>query len=76
MRCGVGIFAVLKVHGHDSMPTREVCEVARAFHLPMMVDVVVRAHVVEMLASQYPEVNFIIPHFGSFQDDGEHNNRS
>jgi uncharacterized protein len=62
-------FRGMKVHGHDAMPTREVCEVAQTLHLPMMVDVVGRAHVVEMLASQYPEVNFIIPHFGSFQDD-------
>ena len=62
-------FRGMKVHGHDAMPTREVCEVARTFHLPLMVDVVGRAHVVEMLASQYPDVNFIIPHFGSFQDD-------
>jgi predicted TIM-barrel fold metal-dependent hydrolase len=62
-------FRGMKVHGHDAMPTREVCEVAQILHLPIMVDVVGRAHVVEMLASQYPDVNFIIPHFGSFQDD-------
>jgi uncharacterized protein len=62
-------FRGMKVHGHDAMPTREVCEVAQTLHLPMMVDVVGRAHVVEMLASQYPGVNFIIPHFGSFQGD-------
>jgi uncharacterized protein len=62
-------FYGMKVHGHDAMPTREVCEAARSLHLPLMVDVVGRAHVVEMLAPQYPDVNFIIPHFGSFQDD-------
>jgi predicted TIM-barrel fold metal-dependent hydrolase len=62
-------FRGMKVHGHDAMPTREVCEAARTLRLPLMVDVIGRAHVVEMLASQYPDVNFIIPHFGSFQDD-------
>jgi predicted TIM-barrel fold metal-dependent hydrolase len=62
-------FRGIKVHGHDAMPTQEVCEVARVFRLPMLVDVVGQAHVVEMLAPQYPDVNFIIPHLGSFADD-------
>jgi predicted TIM-barrel fold metal-dependent hydrolase len=62
-------FRGLKVHGHDALPTREVCEAAWAFRLPLMVDVVGRAYVVEMLATQYPRLNFIIPHFGSFADD-------
>jgi hypothetical protein len=34
----------------------------------LLVDVVGRASVIEMLASQYPDVNFIIPHLGSFAD--------
>jgi len=59
----------IKVHGFDAMPTREVCEVARRFRLPMLVDVVSRPEVVDMLAPQYPDVNFIIPHLGSFTDD-------
>jgi uncharacterized protein len=62
-------FRGIKVHGHDSMPTREVCEAARAFNVPMLVDVVGQASVVEMLASEYPDVKFIIPHLGSFRDD-------
>ena len=62
-------FRGIKVHGYDAMPTREVCEAARAFRVPLLVDVVGRASVVEMLASQYPDVNFIIPHLGSFADD-------
>jgi predicted TIM-barrel fold metal-dependent hydrolase len=62
-------FCGIKVHGHDSMPTREVCEVARAFRLPMLVDVASQAHVVDMFAPQYPDVTFIIPHLGSFADD-------
>ena len=62
-------FRGIKVHGHDALPTREVCEVARAFDLPLLVDVFDRASVVDMLAPQYPMVNFIIPHLGSFRDD-------
>jgi len=34
-----------------------------------LVDVVSRPEVVDMLAPQYPDVNFIIPHLGSFTDD-------
>lgn len=62
-------FRGIKVHGRDAMPTREVCEVARAFRLPLLVDVVGQAHVVDMLAPQYPDVDFIIPHLGSFSGD-------
>ncbi len=62
-------FRGIKVHGYDAMPTREVCEAARAFRLPVLADVVGRAEVVDMLAPQYPDVNFIIPHLGSFGDD-------
>jgi predicted TIM-barrel fold metal-dependent hydrolase len=62
-------FRGIKVHGYDAMPTREVCEAARAYRLPMLVDVVGQPAVVEMLAGQYPDVNFIIPHLGSFRDD-------
>jgi predicted TIM-barrel fold metal-dependent hydrolase len=62
-------FRGIKVHGHESMPTREVCETAQALNVPILVDVGGQAHVVEMFASQYPRVNFIIPHLGSFGDD-------
>lgn len=62
-------FRGIKVHGRDAMPTREVCEVARAYHLPLLVDVIGQAHVVDMLAPQYPDVDFIIPHLGSFGGD-------
>src|SRR6266516_3579545 len=62
-------FRGIKVHGYDAMPNREVCEAARAFRVPLLVDVVGKAEVIELLASQYPDVNFIIPHFGSFKDD-------
>ncbi|MGA2739510.1 MAG: amidohydrolase family protein [Bryobacteraceae bacterium] len=62
-------FRGIKVHGFEAMPTREVCEAARAFRLPVLADVAGRAEVVEMLAPQYPDVNFIIPHLGSYADD-------
>jgi uncharacterized protein len=62
-------FRGIKLHGYQAMPTREVCEVARAFRLPLLADVVGRAEVVDMLAPQYPDVTFIIPHLGSFADD-------
>lgn len=62
-------FRGIKIHGSDGMPTREVCEVARAYGLPILVDVIGQAHVVDMLAGQYPDVNFIIPHLGSFRGD-------
>ena len=62
-------FRGIKIHGFDALPTREVCDVAREFRLPMLVDVVGRAEVVDMLAPQYREVDFIIPHLGSFRDD-------
>jgi predicted TIM-barrel fold metal-dependent hydrolase len=62
-------FRGIKVHGHEALPSREVCEAARALRVPMLVDVAGKAHVVDMLASQYPDVNFIVPHLGSFADD-------
>jgi predicted TIM-barrel fold metal-dependent hydrolase len=62
-------FRGIKVHGFDAMPTREVCDTARVFRLPILVDVVSRPEVIDMFAPQYPDVNFIIPHLGSFTDD-------
>ncbi|HEX8186692.1 MAG TPA: amidohydrolase family protein [Blastocatellia bacterium] len=68
-------FRGIKVHGYDAMPTREVCETARAFRFPLLVDVVGKAEIVDLLASQYPDVNFIIPHLGSFKDDWQAHQR-
>ena len=62
-------FRGIKVHGHEAMPTREVCETARAFGLPLLFDVAGRAFVMDMLAPQFPDLNFIVPHLGSFADD-------
>jgi uncharacterized protein len=62
-------FLGIKLHGFEAMPTREVCEAARAFRMPLLADVVGHAEIVDMLAPQFPDVNFIIPHLGSFADD-------
>lgn len=62
-------FVGIKVHRHDAPITREVCESARAFSLPIIYDVVGEVSIVELLAEEYPDVSFIIPHQGSFSDD-------
>jgi uncharacterized protein len=62
-------FVGIKVHRYDARITREVCEVARAFSLPVLYDVMGEVSVCELLAQEYPEVNFIIPHLSSFADD-------
>jgi uncharacterized protein len=62
-------FRGIKVHRHDSRITREICEVARVYQLPVLYDVMGETSVVELLATEYPDVNFIIPHLGSFADD-------
>jgi len=62
-------FCGIKVHRHDARLTREVCDAARAFALPVLYDVTGEVSVCELLAEEYPDVNFIIPHLGSFADD-------
>lgn len=62
-------FCGIKVHRHDARITREVCDAARAFSLPVLYDVMGEVSICELLAGEYPDVNFIIPHLGSFSDD-------
>ncbi|HYH44311.1 MAG TPA: amidohydrolase family protein [Thermoanaerobaculia bacterium] len=62
-------FRGIKVHRHDARITREICEVAKAYRLPVLYDVMGEVSAVELLATEYPEVDFIIPHLGSFADD-------
>lgn len=62
-------FRGIKVHRHDGRITREICDVARAYALPVIYDVMGEVSVVELLATEYPTVPFIIPHLGSFSDD-------
>lgn len=63
-------FCGIKVHraqGGDL--TREVCEAARAFGVPVLYDVYGKVSSVEMFATEFPDVPFIIPHLGSFAGD-------
>lgn len=62
-------FRGIKVHRHDARITREICEAARAWKMPVLYDIMGEVSIVELLATEYPDVNFIIPHLGSFADD-------
>lgn len=62
-------FRGIKVHRHDGRITREICETARRFALPVLYDVMGEITVIELLANEYPDVPFIIPHLSSFADD-------
>jgi uncharacterized protein len=62
-------FVGIKVHRHDARISREICQVARSYRLPVLYDVMGEVSTVELLATEYPDVSFIIPHLGSFADD-------
>ena len=62
-------FRGIKVHRHDARITREICDVARAFALPVLYDVMGETSAVELIATEYPDVAFVIPHLGIFADD-------
>jgi uncharacterized protein len=62
-------FCGIKVHRHDARLTREVCQAARRWRVPVLYDPVGELQVVEMAAREYPDVGFIIPHLSSFADD-------
>jgi predicted TIM-barrel fold metal-dependent hydrolase len=62
-------FVGIKLHRYDAPISREVCEVARTFSLPVLYDVMGEVSVCELLAEEYEDVDFIIPHLGSFADD-------
>jgi uncharacterized protein len=62
-------FQGIKAHKLDAPATRELCEAARAFRLPLLYDPMGDTDLIDLLATQYPDVNFIIPHLGSFADD-------
>ncbi len=62
-------FRGIKVHRRDARISREICEAARAFGLPVLYDVFGEVEAAHLLAAEYPDVNFIIPHLGSFGDD-------
>jgi len=62
-------FCGIKVHRSDARINREICEVAAHFSLPVLYDVFGEATNIELFATEFPSVNFIIPHLGSFADD-------
>ena len=62
-------FCGIKVHRYDARISREICDAARRFSLPVLYDVMGEISAVELLATEYPDVNFIIPHLGTFSDD-------
>lgn len=62
-------FRGIKTHHRDARISREICEAAREFALPVLCDVMGETSVVELIATEYPDVPFIIPHLGSFADD-------
>ena len=62
-------FVGIKVHRYDARLTREICEAARAFALPVLYDPMGEVAIAHLLAAEYPDVNFVIAHLGSFADD-------
>jgi predicted TIM-barrel fold metal-dependent hydrolase len=62
-------FCGIKVHRYYASITREICAVAKYFHLPVLYDVMGEVSQIDLIAKEYPDVNFIIPHLSSFADD-------
>jgi predicted TIM-barrel fold metal-dependent hydrolase len=61
-------FIGIKVHRGDAPISGEICDAARRFGIPVLYDPMGDVHVAELLATQYPDVDFILPHLGSFAD--------
>ena len=57
------------MHWQERRITREIAEVARRRSLPILYDPAGDTATVEMAATAYPEVAWIIPHLSSFADD-------
>jgi len=62
-------FRGIKVHRRDAPITKEICTVARSLGLPILYDIMGEVADCHRLARLFPDVNFIIPHLGSFVDD-------
>lgn len=62
-------FKGIKVHRADASISREICQVAEKFSLPVLYDPMGDIAGTESAISEYPKVNFIIPHLSSFADD-------
>ncbi|NBB22093.1 amidohydrolase family protein [Runella sp. CRIBMP] len=62
-------FCGIKVHRHDARISREICTAARTFNIPVLYDPTGETSTIELIATEYRDVNFIIPHLSSFADD-------
>jgi predicted TIM-barrel fold metal-dependent hydrolase len=62
-------FCGIKVHRYDARISREIAEAAKRFKVPVLYDPMGELGPVELIAQEYPDVNFIIPHLSSFADD-------
>jgi predicted TIM-barrel fold metal-dependent hydrolase len=62
-------FRGIKVHGHDAQVTREVFDAARRFGIPILYDVAGKTEILDLIVPEYPDVDVIVPHLGSFADD-------
>ena len=62
-------FAGIKCHRHDQPISRAICAAAARYRLPVLYDVMGDVASIELFAREYPTVDFIIPHLGSFADD-------
>ncbi|QEY19190.1 amidohydrolase [Cellvibrio sp. KY-GH-1] len=61
-------FVGIKVHRHDARISAEICEAARVFKVPILYDVETELTVLDWLARDYPDLNFIVPHLSSFAE--------
>ncbi len=62
-------FRGLKVHRHDAPLTPEVARVAQRFRVPVLYDPMGDVAPLELFATEFPDVAFVVPHLGSFADD-------
>ena len=62
-------FKGIKVHWSNGGMTREIADVARARRLPVLYDPYGDTMAVELLAREYADVAWVIPHLSSFADD-------
>ena len=66
---GVHGFRGIKCHRHDAPLSRAICRQARRWRLPVLYDVMGDVASIELFATEYRDVDFIVPHLGSFADD-------
>jgi predicted TIM-barrel fold metal-dependent hydrolase len=62
-------FCGIKTHKYDARISREICNTARHFRIPVLYDPMGEVSTIDLIATEYPDVNFIIPHLSSFADD-------